>query len=82
MTDGPQRFRVIENPAKPKRKRRRGEAEFLSCTVCERDIGVSTRTTMEVKQGRMVRDGKPEGGSRMVICVECLSRGKVTKLLG
>ncbi|RVV99679.1 hypothetical protein EKE94_03070 [Mesobaculum littorinae] len=88
--DTPQRFRVIpggpagdEKPKpKPYRTRKRGAAQLLTCWQCELDTGVSGATTMEVKQGRMVRDGKPEGGSRAIICVDCLAMGKVTHLLG
>lgn len=90
VTDQPSRFRVIEGgPAedgnaqpKPYRARRRGEAELLTCRRCEVDIGVSTALTFEMKQGRMVRDGKPEGGTKAIYCGNCLARGKLTKLLG
>lgn len=89
MTDQPSRFRVInggpaENgKAEPKayRARHRGDPEMLTCWQCEVDIGVATAMTMEVKQGRMVRDGKPEGGTRMIVCAHCLARGKTTILL-
>lgn len=84
MTDKPHRLRVIDGGDKPKRyrARHRGEAELLTCGTCEADIGIATATTMEVSQGRMVRDGKPEGGSKVIICVGCLGRGKITRLLG
>lgn len=82
--DEPQRFRIVEGGDKPKpyRARKRGEAELLTCRVCEADIGVATALTIETTSGRMVRDGKAEGGNRAVICVHCLARGIVTKLLG
>ena len=84
MSDDPQRFRVIDGTAKPKpyRARKRGQAELLTCWQCEQDTGVASAHTLETKQGRMVRDGKPEGGSKVIICADCLARGKVTRLLG
>lgn len=90
VTDQPSRFRVIEGGpagdgvAKPKayRARHRGEAELLTCWQCEIDTGVSTALTFEMKQGRMIRDGKPEGGSKVIYCGHCLARGKLTKLIG
>ncbi len=83
MTDQPHRFRVIEGGERPKphRARKRGQAEKLLCHVCEADIGVGTATTMDVKLGRFIRDGKPEGGTKAIICAHCLGRGKVTILV-
>ncbi|MEI4473564.1 hypothetical protein [Frigidibacter sp. MR17.24] len=89
MADELSRFRVIEGgPAedgKPKRAGGRapakGRIEMLLCHVCKVDIGVATATTLEVKTGRMLKDGKPQGGTKRLICVECLSRGKVTHLI-
>lgn len=83
MTDTPQRFRVIEGGSKPKpsRARRRSEPEPLSCHACEIDKGHSGAVTMTVKLGEMVRDGKPYGGTKAVVCAHCLARGKVTILI-
>lgn len=83
MTDDPQRFKVIKGGEKPKsyRARQRGEVEPLVCHVCEQDIGVATALTIELKQGRMIRDGKPEGGTKALYCAHCLARGKLTKLV-
>lgn len=83
MADQPHRFRVIEGGSKPKphRARKRGEAEKLLCHVCEVDIGVGTAATMDVKLGRWMRDGKPEGGTKAIVCVHCLARGKFTILV-
>lgn len=69
--------------AKPKRyrARKRGEAELLTCWQCETDTGVATAETFEAKMGRMIRDGKPEAGTRAIYCLHCLSRGKVTRLV-
>ena len=83
MADQPQRFPVIEGGSKPKpyRARKRGQVEKLLCHVCEADTGTATATTMDVKLGRMIRDGKPEGGTKALVCVGCLARGKVTILV-
>lgn len=84
MTDDqPQRFRVIQGGEKPKpyRKRHRKDAELLTCSTCERDIGVSTTATFEGKLGTMVRGGRAEGGTKALFCLRCLSRGKLTQLL-
>lgn len=84
MSDTPQRFRVIEGGSKPKPSRapRKSKApEPLSCHACEADKGHSGAVTMTVKLGQMVRDGKPYGGTKAVICAHCLARGKVTILI-
>lgn len=69
--------------AKPKayRARKRGEPEVITCSVCEQDTGVATALTFEMKQGRMIRDGQPFGGSKVIYCGHCLARGKLTKLI-
>jgi len=91
--DEPRRFRVIEGGpqeegdfADPRLRRKkyrakRGEAEILACHVCEEETGVSTALTLEMKQGRMIRDGKPEGGSKVIYCAHCLARGRLTRLI-
>ncbi|ANL84665.1 hypothetical protein [Rhizobium phaseoli] len=89
MADEPQRFRVIpggpagDGEAKPKayRARKRGEPEVLTCSECEKDTGVATALSFEMKQGRMIRDGVPFGGSKVIYCGHCLARGKLTKLI-
>ncbi|CAH1661787.1 conserved hypothetical protein [Hyphomicrobiales bacterium] len=86
--DEPRRFKVIQGgpaqdgKAEPKRyrARKRGDIEPLVCTTCERDVGVATAISMDVKLGRMIQDGRPVGGTKAIICVTCLSRGKVTIL--
>lgn len=67
MGDGPERFRVIEGGGRPKpyRKRRRGDAEPLVCPHC------GSNASVEVKLGRMIRDGKPEGGTKQIRCADC-----------
>lgn len=81
--DEPKRFRVIEGGDAPKRYRAKapGRYEMLTCSVCERDIGTATAMSMEVRQGRMLKDLKPQGGTKTLICVHCLARGKVTVLI-
>jgi hypothetical protein len=84
VTDTPQRFRVIDGGGKPKAfraPRKRSEPEPLSCHACETDKGHTGAVTITVKLGEMVRDGKPYGGTKAVICAHCLSRGKVTILI-
>ena len=89
MTDKPQRLRLIQGGpagdgvARPKsyRARKRGEPEVLTCSTCEVDTGVATALTFEMKQGRMIRDGAPFGGSKVIYCGGCLSRGKLTRLV-
>lgn len=83
MSDEPHRFRVIEGGDQPKpyRARKKREAEILTCSTCEADTGVATALTLEMRQGRMIRDGKASGGTKGVYCAHCLARGKVTKLL-
>lgn len=84
MTDTPHRFRVIEGGNKPKpfrAPRKRKEPEPLHCHVCEVDKGHGGAVTMAVKLGEMIRDGKPYGGTKAVICAHCLGRGKVTILI-
>jgi hypothetical protein len=89
MADQPQRLRLIQGgpagdgEAKPKayRARKRGEPEVLTCSECEKDLGVATALSFEMKQGRMIRDGQPFGGSKAIYCGHCLARGKLTKLV-
>ncbi|MEY9780358.1 hypothetical protein [Sinorhizobium fredii] len=91
MADEPKRFRVIpggpagDGEAKPKayRARKRGEPEVLTCSVCEASDkpGVATALTFEMKQGRMIRDGKPFGGDVAIYCAHCFINGRLTKLV-
>lgn len=77
------RFKVIEGGGKPQayRARKRGATELLVCHVCEQDLGVSTSVTFEGRQGRMIHDGKAQGGTKAIYCLTCLARGKTTKLV-
>ncbi|WP_259672218.1 hypothetical protein [Rhizobium sp. NLR22b] len=42
---------------------------------------MATALTFEMKQGRMIRDGVPFGGSKIIYCGHCLARGKLTRLV-
>jgi hypothetical protein len=72
-----ERFKVITGGSRPRshRARKRGEAEQLTCPRCDAAV------TVEVRLGRMIRDGKPEGGTRAIVCAVCLSKGTVTRLI-
>lgn len=60
------RFRVIEggDTPKPYRARKKGAAEPLVCKC-------GSSTTIEVRTGRMIRDGKVTGGTRQIACFHC-----------
>ncbi|MEE7478436.1 hypothetical protein [Methylobacterium hispanicum] len=83
MADQPHRFRVIEGGDKPKpyRARKRGEAQPLTCRICETEKGHPGAVTMTVTLGQMVKDGRPYGGTKAIVCAHCLARGLVTILL-
>lgn len=67
MTDKPARFRVIQggDAPKPYRSRKKGEAELLICPRC------NSNASETVILGRMVRDGRPEGGTKQIRCADC-----------
>jgi hypothetical protein len=77
------RFRVIEGGGKPKRHRvkKRGAAEQLTCWQCEKDTGVATSATTEIRLSPFIRDGRQEGGVKAIVCAYCLARGTITKLI-
>lgn len=60
------RFRVIEGGEDPKpyRARKRGDAEPLICKC-------GSAASIQVTLGRMIRDGKPEGGTKQIRCADC-----------
>lgn len=60
------RFRVIEGGDKPKpyRARKKGAPEPLVCQC-------GSATTIEVKTGRMLVDGKVQGGTKQIACFRC-----------
>jgi len=59
-------FSVIDGGDKPKayRKRYKTEPEPLIC-VC------GSATSVEVKTGRMIVDGKITGGVKQILCIDC-----------
>lgn len=66
MSNEPNQFKVIEGGGKPKpyRKRVRGQSEPLICKC-------GSAASIEIKVGRMIRDGKPEGGTKQIRCADC-----------
>lgn len=69
-------------PKKAHRRKALDQAEQVTCWQCKKDVGVETSMTLEVTQApRRAPTGKKTGGTKAHICVYCLSRGKVTKLI-
>jgi hypothetical protein len=70
----------------PKRSHRRtalDQAEQVVCYQCEKDTGVATSMVTEVTLApRRSPAGKKVGGTKAWVCTYCMSRGKVTKLIG
>lgn len=78
------RFRVIDGGDKPKRFRKRtGDPEPLICQVCEEDLGYYTQEFIESRNMMFIYKGKADrrSGVRHLICVHCLARGKVTRVV-
>lgn len=75
-----------DRPAdRPRAGKRQGlEAdEQVTCWQCLKDEGVETSMIVEVIQSpRRSPQNKRTGGTKTGICAYCLSRGKVTKLIG
>lgn len=67
LPDSPRRFKVIDGGGKPRpyRARKKGEAQLLLCPRC------NSNASETVILGRMIRDGKPEGGSKRIRCADC-----------
>ncbi len=78
MTDKP-RFHVIQGtpapdtPVEQVRKRVRAMPKPEAMIQCHRCGG---REVIETKTGMMLKDGKPTGGTKQLICVGCLLRGE------
>lgn len=78
MTDKP-RFHVIQGtpapdtPVEQVRKRVRAMAKPEAMIQCHRCGG---REVIETKTGMMLKDGKPTGGTKQLVCVGCLLRGE------
>lgn len=57
--------------------------EQVTCPQCLADTGVETSMVMEVTLApRRSPAGKKFGGTKAWVCVHCMSRGKVTRLIG
>jgi hypothetical protein len=68
---------------KPYRRKHLGEPEQVTCHVCEVDTGVETSATIEMTVAPLrTPDGRKAGGTKQHVCIHCLSRGKITKLIG
>lgn len=78
MTDKP-RFHVIQGtkapdtPAEEVRKRVRATDKPATMLQCHRCGG---REVIETKIGVMMKNGKPTGGTKTLICVVCLLKGE------
>jgi hypothetical protein len=77
MTEKP-RFHVIngtpapDTPAEQVRKRVRAMPKPATMIQCHRCGG---REVIETKTGMLLRDGKPTGGTKSLLCVGCLLKG-------
>lgn len=78
MTDRP-KFHVIQGtpapdtPIEQVRKRVRAMPKPASMIQCHRCGG---REVIETKTGVMMKNGKPTGGTKQLLCVGCLLRGE------
>jgi len=78
MTDKP-RFHVIDGTAPPDtpaelvRRRVRAMPKPEAMVQCHRCGG---REVLETKIGVMMKNGKPTGGTKVLLCVGCLLNGE------
>lgn len=78
MTDKP-RFHVIDgtkapdNPAEEVRRRVRAQPKPATMVQCHRCGG---REVIESKIGILMKNGKPTGGTKALLCVVCLLKGE------
>ncbi len=78
MTDRP-KLHVVQGtpapdtPAEQVRKRVRAMPKPATMVQCHRCGG---REVMETKTGVLMKDGKPTGGTKALLCVGCLLRGE------
>jgi len=83
MTDKP-RFHVIDGtgppdtPAEQVRKRVRATPKPATMVQCHRCGG---REVIETKIGVLMKNGKPTGGTKALLCVGCLLKGERVVLL-
>lgn len=77
MTDKP-RFHVIQGtpapdtPAEQVRKRVRAMPKPATMVQCHRCGG---REVIETKIGVMMKNGKPTGGTKQLLCAQCFMKG-------
>ena len=78
MTDKP-RFTVIDGTATEETPRIKAEkakkarpdaAHLLNCHRC------GSSSVIEVKTGMIVKNGKPQGGTKQYLCAFCLMKGQ------
>ncbi|MBD1589780.1 hypothetical protein [Pseudomonas typographi] len=75
----PPRFHVIQGapapdtPVEQVRKRVRAMPKPPAMIQCHRCGG---REVIETKIGMLLKDGKPTGGTKTLLCVGCLLRGE------
>lgn len=77
MTDKPKLHLIQgtpapDTPAEQVRKRIRAMPKPATMAQCHRCGG---REVIETKIGVLMRNGKPTGGTRQLLCVGCLLRG-------
>lgn len=78
MTDTP-RLHVIDgtpapdSPEEKQRKRVRAMPKPVSMIQCHRCGG---REVFETKIGMLYKNGKPQGGTKQVLCASCFMRGE------
>lgn len=77
MTDT---LRLVKGGAEPRAYHRQGSAQQIVCRVCEADVGVATSLVVEAVQSPVRRRGKVAGGTKVMVCLHCLIRGKETVL--
>lgn len=78
-----ERFKVIQGGEQKKKyaRRRPQDIEQICCRVCEADINIATSIYMQAVIAPMEKGGKMTGGTKTLVCVYCLARGKVTRAL-
>lgn len=68
-------FRVIDGTPEPEgpRKRMKAQAKPSHIIRCRRCTGLAM---IEVKLGMEMRNGKPAGGQKAIVCATCLTQGE------
>ncbi|XEG73996.1 hypothetical protein QA447_07135 [Pseudomonas sp. abacavir_1] len=77
MTDQKPKFHVIDGTPAPKQdavrerlKSRPKPASMIQCHRC------GCREVIETKIGVMMKNGKPSGGTKQLLCSNCFMRGE------